>query len=239
MTFNAAFKSRMLVGSLRLSTTARSVQPSDTVDMLPIACIEDTAKKFMPGRGGTAFTFDLMFDVDSSAGGQYAVLTAWKATDPLPMTWAPSGLTRGSEAMMVNGLLTTFTPSDPSDGVAQVALNTQSTDFTDFGLVLEDETAITADTNGTATDNAAATSNGGVAHLHVTAFSGLTSDAIIIEHSTNNSVWATLGTFTTVTALTSQRLVIAAGTTVNRYLRVSDDVTGTGSCTRSVSFARR
>jgi hypothetical protein len=42
-----------------------------------------------------------------------------------------------------------------------------------------------------------------------------------------------------VTGTGSERLVIAPGTTVNRYLRIRDDVTGTGSCTRFVSFARR
>jgi hypothetical protein len=109
----------------------------------------------------------------------------------------------------------------------------------DFGVVIDPETAITVDTNGTAVDNGASTANGGVAHLHVTAFSGLTSNSVIVEHSTDNAAWSTLGTFTLVTGTTSERLLITAGTTVNRYLRVRDDVTGTGSCTRIVTFNRR
>jgi hypothetical protein len=95
------------------------------------------------------------------------------------------------------------------------------------------------DTNGTSVDNGAATANGGAINIHVTAFSGLTSDSIIIEHSTNDSVWNTLATSTLVTGLTSERIVVAAGTTVNRYLRVRDDVTGSGSITAQVGFARR
>ena len=107
-----------------------------------------------------------------------------------------------------------------------------------YGVIIDPLTAITVDTNGTAVDNGASTANGGIAHLHITAFSGLTSNSVIVEHSTDNISFATLGTFTLATGLTSERLVIAAGTTVNRYVRVRDDVTGTGSCTRIVSFAR-
>ena len=98
---------------------------------------------------------------------------------------------------------------------------------------------ITVDTTGTAQNNGAGTTNGGIAHLHVSAYSGLTSDVITIEHSVNGSTsWATLVTFATVTAVTSEQVVVAPGTTVRQYLRVVDDVTGTGSVTRAVAFAR-
>ena len=101
---------------------------------------------------------------------------------------------------------------------------------------------ITIDTTGTARDSTivGGTANGGVAHLHVSAFSGLTSDVITIEHSVNGSTsWATLVTFATITGVTSERVVVAPGTSVRQYLRVVDDVTGTGSITRFVAFSRR
>ena len=53
------------------------------------------------------------------------------------------------------------------------------------------------------------------------------------------SAWATLVTFATVTAVTAERVVVAPGTTVRRYLRVVDDVTGAGSISRGITFARR
>jgi hypothetical protein len=42
-----------------------------------------------------------------------------------------------------------------------------------------------------------------------------------------------------VTAVGTERVVVAPGTAVRQYLRVKDDVTGTGSHTRLVAFARR
>jgi len=59
---------------------------------------------------------------------------------------------------------------------------------------------------------------------------------VIVEHSTDNSAWGTLGTFTLTTGTTAERITTTG--TVNRYLRIRDDVTGTGSCTRIVSVSR-
>jgi hypothetical protein len=76
--------------------------------------------------------------------------------------------------------------------------------------------------------------------MHVTAFSGLTNNIVTIEHSVDGATsWNTLVTFATYTGITSERVVVAAGTTVRRYLRVVDNVTGAGSTTRAVAFARR
>jgi hypothetical protein len=141
---------------------------------------------------------------------------------------------------MVNAHLGNFTGVAPVADVVTCSAAFQSTGNFDVGTVVENFTAITATGNGTARDGAAGTTNGGVAHLHVSAFSGLTSDTVTIEHSVDGSTsWATLVTFTAATAATSQRVEVAAGTTVRRYLRVVDTVVGTGSTTRFVSFARR
>ena len=70
----------------------------------------------------------------------------------------------------------------------------------------------------------------------------MTSNVVTIEGSADGTTgWATIsgGTFATITGVGYERLVIAAGVSVPRYLRVVDNVTGTGSHTRFVSFARR
>jgi len=46
-------------------------------------------------------------------------------------------------------------------------------------------------------------------------------------------------TSATIGAVGSERITIAAGTSVPRYLRVVDTIVGTGSTTRVVTFARR
>jgi hypothetical protein len=107
-----------------------------------------------------------------------------------------------------------------------------------LGVSLADLAAITATGNGTSVDNAAGTTNGGIAHLHVTDVSGTTPTlAVVIQHSTNNSTWSTLASFTTATAATSERITFTG--TVNRYVRASYTAGGTTpSFTSQVSLAR-
>lgn len=238
MAFVASFNSRLYVGSAAWSSYARGFTFNDDHDMLDVTTLVDTSKRFIPGqRTGTA-SLDLLLDTDTTTATEFATLNTWKGT-PQVVTLCPRGTTRGYEVFNILANQSQASVNSTASDVVTAAVDIQCDGGVEAGVVLDPETAITADTNGASVDNSTSTANGGVGHLHVTAFSGLTSNSVIIEHSTNDSVWATLGTFTLVTGTTSQRLEIAAGTTVNRYLRVRDDVTGTGSCSRFVTFSRR
>lgn len=241
MTFQPSYNSRLLYGPLALAGFARNVQVNWQADMLDFTTLADKAKVMGPGQDTSTMTCDMLLSVDGSASGQWTQLSALKAGSAAAFTLAPAGLTAGSDCWMVNGLDTSFNASATAAGTVDLAISAQTDGGTDMGVMLEDgATAITADGNGTARDGGAGTTNGGVAHLHVTAFSGLTNNIVTIEHSVDGATsWATLVTFATYTGLTSERVVVAAGTTVRRYLRVVDNVTGTGSTNRVVSFARR
>jgi hypothetical protein len=128
-----------------------------------------------------------------------------------------------------------------SDAVA-VTFSAQADESVEMGYTIHALAAETVDGNGTAVDRgivSTPSTRGLVAALHVTAYTGLTSAALKIQHSPDNSAWADLVAFTTVTALTQQRVSVPNGTTVNRYLRVVTDVTGTGSVTFLVAAAPR
>lgn len=107
----------------------------------------------------------------------------------------------------------------------------------DQGVILHPLAARTTDTNGTTVDQSAGTTAGGAGFVQVTAYSGLTNAVIKIQHSTDDSSWSDLITFTTVTAAPTSERVSVSGT-VNRYVRAIVDVTGTGSVTFWVAFAR-
>lgn len=107
----------------------------------------------------------------------------------------------------------------------------------DDGVILHPLTARTADLNHTTVDQLAGTSAGGAGYVQVTAYSGLTNAVIKIQHSTDDSVWADLITFTTVTSAPTAERKTASGS-VNRYVRAAIDVTGTGSVTFWVGFNR-
>ena len=240
MGFVSAQASRVAVGLLNASGYTRGYNLTAATAALDTTVLSDTAKTFIIGQDESSGSLDMLFDTVGTTNLQYSALTAQKATGPYPLTLCPDGFTTGQVAVMVNAHLGNFTGVAPVADVVTCSAAFQSTGNFDVGTVLENFAAITVDGNGTARDNGAATANGGVAHLHVTAFSGLTNNIVTIEHSVDGSTsWATLVTFATYTALTSERVEVAAGTTVRRYLRVVDNVTGTGSTTRFVSFARR
>jgi len=89
------------------------------------------------------------------------------------------------------------------------------------GVALHDLTEESGSGNFASVDGSASSAFGAVAHLHVTAFTG-TDAEIKVQHSANDSTWADLITFTTVSGVTQERATVAG--TVNRYLRAA--VTG-------------
>lgn len=109
--------------------------------------------------------------------------------------------------------------------------------------------ALSADTGssgntqgGNAVDNAASSANGGAGYLECTALTlgGYTSVTLKIRHSTDNSTYADLITFTNVTAAPAKERLTVAGT-VNRYLASSYAFNGAGagqSITWMAGFAR-
>lgn len=92
---------------------------------------------------------------------------------------------------------------------------------------------------------ALSTVNGGAAFLQVESLTlgGYTNLAILVKHSSDNITYTTLATFAVVTvAKSAQVVVVAAGTTVKRYLAMSWSYGGAGSgpsFKALVGFARR
>lgn len=242
MAFITAQKARLFHGPLAVAGLARNVQTQWQQQVLEVTTLADTAKQFILGQDENMLSVDMLFDDSVTSTSQWTQLltNSKQAATPVPFTLAIAGTTALSEAWLVGAIDTAFNLQAANSGTVDFAISAQGTGPTDIGSVLEDVAAVTTTTTGTARDLTAASANGGVAHLHVTAFSGLTSNTVTIEHSVDGSTsWATLATFTAATGVTSQRVEVAAGTTVRRYLRVVDTVVGTGSCTRTVAFARR
>lgn len=237
MTFVPGYNSRYYAGPIRLSVQGRSFSSNVNVAQLEVPS-EGRAKSYINGQRDGSAQIDMALDTAYAALSQYTTLLTWRDTST-PVTFGMDGVAAGAATWMLDAVQSSLSVSSEVAGTVDVSVQMNASLGVDWGAVIAAETQITTDTNGASVDNGASTANGGVAHLHVTEFTGLTSNDITIEHSTNNSVWATLATFTQYTATGSERIVVAPGTTVNRYLRVVDNVTGTGSTTRLVAFARR
>jgi hypothetical protein len=92
--------------------------------------------------------------------------------------------------------------------------------------------------NGTSVDNGAATTNGGLFHVHLENDDATDVD-VKLQHSTDNSTWVDLTAVNNLSAANdAAAATVAAGTTVRRYLRTVATVTGGNTILVSAAFAR-
>jgi hypothetical protein len=158
---------------------------------------------------------------------------------------APNGLALGSPVNMGYFPETSLGIRMPIDELEVLEFaGDADQDAIDFGVSLHALSAETSFTfTGTAVDGGAASANGGVAHLHVTAIAGADPEIVVkVQHSVDGSTsWADLVTFNGSSAAnTALRVEVAVGTTVRRYLRIMMTENGTTtSITAVVCFARR
>jgi hypothetical protein len=231
MAFTAGFRAKILNGDFSLSAKLAQVTSSFTVDMLdPTTFADDGVKRSLPGLDTSSFSCDGYIDAAAATDN-----AAWTAAQPF--TYGSQGLSVGSPVVMVNALKTDYEVGTQVGGISSFSITGQTDGQTDLGYSVADLAAVTIDTSGGSVDNGAQTTNGWVAHLHVTGYDSLDDAAFIIEDSANNSTWSTIGTFATVTAVGSERLEVAG--TIRRYVRYSVDVTGSGSVTFAAALARR
>ena len=93
------------------------------------------------------------------------------------------------------------------------------------------------DTESSSVDNAASSSAGGTGYLQVTAMSGFSAFVAKVRDSANDASWADLITFADQGSTIGAERATVSGT-VDRYLSVAGNVTGSGSITCFISFIR-
>lgn len=92
-----------------------------------------------------------------------------------------------------------------------------------WGKALSVGTSYSSSTDLGSIDNGASSSDGYLAYLHVTQSAGAMGSnnwSLVIEHSTDDSAWSTLDTFTLDGSAVGAEKVSGAGT-VNRYVRLA------------------
>jgi hypothetical protein len=240
MAFIHGKSAALIHGANALTSYLNDGSVSQDVETAETTAYGSTAKTYITGLRDATLSASGMFDGDANAVDQ--VLAASIGSDTLaPVIFAPAGLTGGDRAFILQAKTTSYEVSAPVGDVVSVSYDAQADGGADDAIMLTGLAAVTATGNGTSRDNGASTSDGGVAQLHVTANTMNNNTVFKVQHSADNSTWADLATFTTVatTVTTSERVTVAAGTTVNRYLRATHTASGTGSITFITAFARR
>ncbi|WP_427422660.1 hypothetical protein [Lysinibacillus fusiformis] len=228
--------SRVLVNATHMSGHISGWTYEHRRALSTVANLLSDGDQFLPGLLAGRVALVGNYDYDAGTIGP-VIDTAEQTTDGLLTTICPFGLTVGKFAFIAAGNLSAREVTASVTDAVRINAEGTPNDGVDIGFLLHAVTAETADGQATSVDNTASSANGAVASLHVTAFAGLTSAVLKVQHSTDNSSWADLITFTTATGTTWERKT-ATGT-INRYLRAWWDVTGTGSITFAIAAARR
>lgn len=239
MSFTSSHLARVLLGATELAPYLSSARVTHNVEMLDSTTLNDTAKRSVAGLSGGELQVEGWSDISSHTATFTAIsiLDGILGTDTV-VSYAPAGWTVGNPTTLaVARKQSTYEVGTAVGSLANFSLNVVGDGPVATGVSLHALTAETATGNGTSVDRAPVTSTalGAVAHIHCTAFSGITSIAVIVEDSANNSAWSTIGTFTTLTGTGQQRLSISG--TVRRYVRCSWTIVGTGSATFQASVA--
>jgi hypothetical protein len=224
------------------STYFNDVTASTSVDTAETSAFGTSAKTYVVGHRDGTVSLSGMFESTESVGTDQYFATALGSATKIKLIVAPEGNSNGAGAIMLVADDTSYEVSSAIADIVQASAEFQSTDAVEHGKILSSGSTVSATGNGTGVDNGASTANGGAGFLSVPVNTRNGNITVKIQHSADNSTFADLVTFTVVssTTKTSERVEVASGTTVNRYLRVNYTVAGsTGSATPVVAFTRR
>ena len=240
-TFRHGKNTTVLSGDFDLTTYLNSASASYSVDVPETTTFGSADRSYIVGHNEGTISFEGLFDGTTESADEIFAAALGNTTDRV-VTVSTDSTAIGGRTILASASSTSYEISSPLTDVVSVSAEAIANGGLDSGLWLVCQTAVSATTNTASVDNAASSTNGGVAHLHVTANARTATTVIAVQHSADNSTWADLVVFGTValSGLDSERVEVASGTTVNRYLRTRTTIaTGTGAITRSVAFSRR
>jgi hypothetical protein len=157
--------------------------------------------------------------------------TAVAVATTQPLMYCLEGNTIAKEFTGIDGVKGTVVLSATRDQLHRLEIDFKAETAMDKGVIVATHAARTSSSSATTTvDNSASSSAGAVGYLGMSALArgGYTNAIIKVRHSTNDSTWSDLITFTAVTAAPASERVAVTGT-VNRYIQTTVTWTGSGS----------
>lgn len=243
----------VLHGVYDLSPWVTEFNTDQNLDVADTSHFGSNSKTFIAGQNDATATLSGLYDGTNAVGqpgqplGSNAIFAAAVAAEAAavnnatPISFSPEGVAVGNNTELGLGKHTTYKVSPVVSDVVQISGDIQMTGGLSNGTWLTGlATAVTGTTNSASRDDAALSTRGGRAHQHILSntFTGATVGKI--QHSVDNSVWVDLVSFTSVPTLTvaAEEILVAAGTTINRYVRAVTTISGTGAAVIPISFAR-
>lgn len=243
-------KTRVFVDKYDLSRFFKSADTTGDVPTIDTTTFNASAKTFIPDyiEGGLSlsgvWSADAYDAVDNPTGlnnqADDVLQPALGSNTNQNWTVARDGVdVAGSPAELLTGKETKYSITAPTNNLVSVACEVKADGANRRGIILAEAATRTVTGNGSNNDNAVATTNGGVAHLHCYGMTGTTPNMVVaIEDSADGTTgWAPIATFAALTAIGSERVLING--TIRRYVRAKWTMTGgTQSETFIVALAR-
>lgn len=232
-----------LMNGYELACYLKSFTPEAMTDALDATVLCNNYKSFQAGFKDGSLSAEGIFSADSvNADDIYDVLKAAFSAGTNNLITASFGqAVAGSPAIMMSGAQGKFGVPIKTAELIMVTADFQCSDGMNFGVYLLNEAIAAGTVNGTSVDNGAATANGGVFHVHLQNDTATDVDTKL-QHSTNGSSWADVSG-AVVNDLSAAHaygsVTVAAGTTINRYIRAVSVVTGGDATKVTAAFARR
>jgi len=224
---------KVVGGRIDFSPFLNSTDTAQDTDMAETTAYGNESKTYIPGLDDGQFTFGGMWDAAADA----EMATQFKSGGDV-WQYAPAGISVGGRGMACLGRRQSYAGSAPVGDVVGMAITIQADGGIETVELLHAIAAAESSAGQEASvDSGASSDNGGAAYLNLISFTG-TSITVNVAHSVNDSTFVDIATFTAATQEGSERVEVAEGTTIDRYLRAEWAGTFT-SATFVVAFARR
>jgi hypothetical protein len=176
---------------------------------------------------------------DDAANSTVAAFVGSETTSQV-VTVAPAGSTAGSAATGFQGAFGAEVERlIEKEGLHKLNVTYNVSGAIEEGVIIEALGARTSTGNSASVDNSSSSASGGSGYLQISAMSGTSPTlAAVLQHSTDDTTFATLGSFTMAGSIGAERLTVSG--TVNRYIRVNATIGGSSSpsVTYTVAFSR-
>lgn len=229
---------RVYVNGFDLSAYFNDASHEGTCDVAEVATFADSAKEILAGLKSGKLSLAGVYDGAAAAVDEFLESVLGAAAESI-WTYLPQGDAIGNVAYGVKGVETAYSVKGSITDAVRVNAEVNSNVGEERLTVHHALGSEVASGSSAAQDGGAASSNGGVGYLHVPDITGITNLAVVIEDSADGSTgWATILTFTGITADNGKERVAITGT-VRRHTRATWTFTGAGSAQFFVGFGRK
>jgi len=232
MTFVHGKATRILLDGLDVSAYLRQATTTVEADTADTTTFASAWKSAIGGTSGVVAEFDGLYDP-----GLVAIRNLLGSSTNGVVSVAPDGgAAIGALVRLLPAISSSYVESSPVGGVIAFKWGVKAGDRAGYGAMLHPLAEDTNTTTGADRDDAAATSTGWQAHLHVAAVDAGSWVIKLQDAATTDWTDVAGGAFTAATGATGQRLQSAAGATLRRHVRYVATRTG-GTAGDGITFA--